>query len=126
MAVLLRRTYKKIVFPRKGKSTKLKASTLVEALVASVIIIVVFTIASLTLNNIFRSTLTSNTQAIDTRLNKILYLYQYNKIGVNYQEDFNDWDIILTRQTENNTIFVVVEAVHVKTKKKVSKKKIDG
>jgi len=95
---------------QRQKSSKLKASTLIEVLVASVLIITVFTIASLTLNNIFKSTIKSNTHTIDTQLNKLIYLFQHDKIGVKYQEDFKDWHISFSQQTENNIIFIVATA----------------
>lgn len=104
---------------------KLKASTLIEVLVASVLIVIVFTIASLTLNNVFKSTIKSNTHSIDTHLNKLLYLYQHDKINIKHQEDFKDWGITFSQQTENNIKFIVVEAVQINTEKTVSKRIID-
>ena len=118
---------KKISFLCRQKSWKLKASTLIEVLVASVLIIVVFTIASLTLNNVFKSTIASNTHAIDSHINKLIYLYQHNKIGEKYQEDYKNWSISFSQQNNNNNIsFVIVEAVQTGTKKKISKKIING
>jgi len=105
---------------------KLRASTLIEVLVASVLIIVVFTIASLTLNNVFKSTITSNTHAIDTHVNKLIYLYQHNQIGEKYQEDYKNWSISFSQQNNNNVLFVIVEAVQTGTKKKITKKMING
>ncbi len=103
MAVLL----KDLSFLRRQESSKLKASTLIEVLVASVLIIIVFTIASLTLNNVFRSTIKNNTHAIDTHINKLIYLYQHDKIGAEYQKNFKDWSISFSKQIENNTILIV-------------------
>ena len=108
------------------ESRKLRASTLIEVLVASVLIIVVFTIASLTLNNVFKSTITSNTHIIDSHINKLIYLYQHDKIGEKYQEDFKDWNISFSQQNNNNISFVIVEAVQTGTKKRITKKIING
>ena len=108
------------------KSWKLKSSTLIEVLVASVLIIVVFTIVSLTLNNVFKSTITSNTHDIDTHINKLIYLYQHDKIGAKHQEDFKDWSISFLQQNNNNISFVVVEAVQTGTKKRITKKIVNG
>lgn len=124
MAVLLKKTYELLSFLRKQKFIKLNGSTLIETLVASVIIIVVFTITSLTLNNVFRSTIKSDTQAINMHLNKLMYLYQRDKIDIKYREDFDDWHIAFSQQTEKNISIVVVEAVQVRTKKTISKKLI--
>jgi len=132
MAVLLKRRIGSFSFlffdfaqnKLREESRKLRGSTLIEVLVASVLIIVVFTIASLTLNNVFKSVLKSNTQATDTRINKLIYLYQHGKIGVKHQEDFKDWSISFSQQTENNMVFTVVEALQATTKKTISKKVI--
>jgi len=110
MVVLLKQVNNWVSFLRRQESSKIKASTLIEVLVASVLIIIVFTIASLTLNNVFKSTITSNTHAIDTHINKLIYLYQHDKIGVKYQEDFKDWHISFSQQTESNIMFIVVIA----------------
>ncbi len=128
MAVLLKNMlFLRTRLPKRQghESSKLKASTLIEVLVASVLIIIVFTIASLTLNNVFKSTIKSNTHAIDTHINKLMYLYQHDKIGVKYQEDFKDWSISFSQKAENKSSFVIVEAVQTNTKKTVSKRIID-
>ncbi len=114
------------------ESSKLKASTLVEVLVASVLILIVFAIASMSLSNIFKSTLKSNIHTIDTHLNKLQYQYQYGKIGAKYQEEFQDWNITITQETTNTISYSVIEAVQnnpttdkTKNKKIVLKKMID-
>ncbi len=93
------------------KSRKVKASTLIESLVASVIIITVFAVVSLTLNNIFNTTMKKDTQAIQTELNKLLYLYQHHKIDKDYQNTYKNWEIEFALQTESNITFVVAEAI---------------
>ena len=54
---------------------KIKASTLMETLVASVLIVVVFMISSMILNNLFSNTIKSNTRAIEAHINELQYLY---------------------------------------------------
>lgn len=78
----------------KNKSIrKLKASTIVETLIASLIIILVFTIASLTLNNVFKATIKKDTTLIHYRLNKLSYLLQNDKLSIPYFEEYKGWDI---------------------------------
>jgi hypothetical protein len=72
---------------------KVNASTIVETLIASLIIIIVFSIASLTLNNVFKSTIKNDTTLIQYRLNKLSYLLQNNKLSVPYFEEYKGWDI---------------------------------
>ena len=125
MALLIKQTSGLLSFLRKQASRKLQASTLIEVLVASVLIIVVFSMASLTLNNVFKSTIKGNTHAVETQINKVLYLHQHDRIGLKYQENFNNWNITLSQQTENNTSFIIVEAINKGTKKIISKKMIN-
>lgn len=100
---------------------KLKGSTLVESLVASVIIVIVFTIASLTLNNVFRSSIKSNTDGIQNRLNKLEYLYHNDKIRNPYQETFNNWNIQLIASDKEHTYYRL-EAVQLNSQKTISRK----
>lgn len=72
---------------------KLKASTIVETLIASLIIIIVFAIASLTLNNVFKTNIKKDTTLVQYRLNKLSYLLQKNKISIPYNEEYEGWEI---------------------------------
>ncbi len=112
---------------------KITASTLVETLVASVIIIVIFAIASLTLNNVLSSTVKSDTHSIDNHLNKLSYLYLHQKIKANYQESFEDYTISVSREVEGEKTFVVLSAVKNEasanvnsTKKEITKRFLDA
>jgi len=139
MAILLKQinsglSFLRTCLPTKQgqESGKLKASTLVEVLVASVLILIVFAIASMSLSNIFKSTLKSNTHTIDTYLNKLQYQYQYDKISAKYQEEFQDWNITITQETTNTINYSIIEAIQknpatdkTKNKKRVLKKIID-
>ena len=111
------------------ESIKLKASTLIESLVASVIIIVVFSIASLTLSNVFQSSIKNNTDRVQNRMNTLEYLYLHNKIVYPYREDFEDWNIQLKNIQENNVAYILLEATQLnpdtgnaKIKKNISRK----
>ena len=90
MAILLKHISKKVM-----------ATTLVEVLVASVLIIIIFVIASLSLNNVFKSTIKNNTRVIEAELNKIQYLYQHQKISDKYQDDLGEWEFSISKQKEN-------------------------
>ncbi len=92
------------------RATKLSASTLIETLVASVIIITIFTIASLTLNNVFSSTVKNNADRIQNRINTVEYLFLNDKIAVPYQERFENWEIQLQKTTEKHHILYLLEA----------------
>jgi len=106
---------------------KVKGATLIEVLVASVLIVVVFSMASLALNTVFRSVVkNSNAEIITTRMNELAYLYQHQKIRMNYQETYNDWNISLSKQRDNNQSVIRIEAVEKSSEKKIVKKCIDA
>jgi len=104
-------------------SKKVKASTMVEVLMASILIIVIFTIASLSLNNIFKSTIKSNTANIENELGKLQYLYQHKKINNSYRSDFGNWELFITKDKGNTTFF---QAKNTKTQKIITKKLNNG
>ena len=122
MAILTNNRRKFFDFLRKQKSRKVKSATLIESLVASVIIIIIFTIASLTLNNVFESSIKNNTNRVQNRMNELNYLYINDKIKSPYQEEFEDWNIRLLQKTEGQKSFMLLEAVRKETKKSISQK----
>lgn len=125
MAELLDRNRINLSCLWKQASVKLKASTLIETLVASVIIVIIFSIASLTLNTIFKNSIHGNTEAIETHINKLMYLYQHHKIDSKYHEDFNNWEIDFSQRIDQSMTYILIEATNIKTNKKITKKMID-
>ena len=105
---------------------KVKASTLIEVLVASVLIVIIFAIASLTLNTIFKASIKNNTHTIDAHLNKLQYLYTHKKIRINYRENFKNWNITLSKQSINSTNLIIIKALQPKSKKSRIKTLIDA
>jgi hypothetical protein len=83
---------------------RLRSATIVETLVASVIIVVVFSMASLILNNTFKSKILSNSADIENYSNKLFYLVQHNRIDTPYSENFSGWELKLTKDTDKLTI----------------------
>jgi len=103
-------------------SKKVNASTLVEVLVASVLIIVIFSMASLTLNTLFKSSVKSNTMVIENELNKLYYLYQHEKIDNNYTADFNHWELSILKQKESAFNGMILQAKNAQTNNIITKK----
>ncbi len=101
----------------------MKASTLVETITASVIIIIVFAIASLTLNNVFSSTINNDTNQIENHLYKLEYQYVNNKLSIPYNEAIENWDISVAKMEENDSNWIVFKAVNTITKKEVVKRR---
>lgn len=103
---------------------KIKASTLVETITASVIIIIVFAIASLTLNNIFASTIKHNTNQLENYLYTLEYQYINKKLTLPYHATFENWELSIVKFEENNLQWIVFKAVNSTTKKTVERKRI--
>ncbi len=110
---------------RIGKK-KLKASSLVETLVATVIIVLIFGVTSLTLNNIFSNAIRNNTSEINTQLNYLQYQYLNNQIQLPYADTFKDWDITIQKTRTININYISFEATHLKYQKTVTKNNIDA
>ena len=91
---------------------KIKASSLVETLVASVIIMIVFGIAMATISNTLERSVKSSTSLIDKELNKLVYLYQNEKIQAPDLIDFDMWSIDLKKESEDGLNYVVFQANH--------------
>ncbi|MGY3793198.1 hypothetical protein [uncultured Aquimarina sp.] len=79
---------------------KIRAATLIETLTASVLIIIVFMIASLSFNNIFSNHLRSDHSAIENRIKELEYKILHENITIPYTEDFDAWEIEII--TKNN------------------------
>ena len=78
---------------------KVRAASLVETLTASVIIVVVFMIASLSFNNVIRNSVKANDDLLQNRLQEIQYLAMNGKISYPFFEEGTYW-IISAEDTE--------------------------
>tara|TARA_R110002074_G_scaffold216724_1_gene386796 strand:- start:50175 stop:50498 length:324 start_codon:yes stop_codon:yes gene_type:complete len=79
---------------------KVKAATLVETIVATAIILVVFTLASLSLNNIFQSVVKSNDGSFLNRVKELSYLAKNNSLELPFYEETSQWDIVIEKRDQ--------------------------
>ncbi|MDH7445315.1 hypothetical protein [Aquimarina sp. 2201CG14-23] len=84
---------------------KIRAATLIETLTASVLIIIVFMIASLSFNNIFTNHIKRDRSTIENRIKELEYLVIHEKIRLPYTEDFDSWEIEII--SKNNKTIVL-------------------
>ncbi len=84
---------------------KLQASSLIENLVASVLIILVFMIASFSLNNIFGNYIQSDEQELQQRFSELSYLFINDKINIGYSENYNTDIISIEKATGKPFVF---------------------
>ena len=83
---------------------KINSSTLMEALVATVLIIVVFVIASLVLNNLLLNSFATTTHKINYRLNELEYNINCGKLVLPYSENFEGWDITIEKDKSEKSV----------------------
>lgn len=82
---------------------KLKASSLLETLIASVIIVVVFMIASFSFNNVFLNSIKSNDTLLKNRVHEITYFLKYDKVSFPFYEDAEYW--IISGERKGSTAY---------------------
>lgn len=75
--------------------TKIKASTLMETMVATVLIVVIFMFSSLILNSLFSAQVKGNLQPIKSHLHQLEYQYTNQKINLPYYEEWKTWEITI-------------------------------
>ncbi len=95
---------------------KVKSSTLMETLVATILIVIIFVVASLVLNNLFKVHVSQNTMAIEAHLSKLEYRTQYENIKLPYNEVYEQWNITIVLEDKKRNRYKV-EAEHSRTAK---------
>ena len=100
---------------------KLKGSTLMETLVATVLIVVIFMMSSMILNNLFSNVITSRTDTIEAYLNEQHYLYINNEIEAPQVSEFDNWQISVEVFKQNETDYINFEAMNKLSKKEYNK-----
>ena len=103
---------------------KVSASSLVETIVATVIIMIVFGIAMSSILGVLKQTTENSTHKIDSKLEKLSYLYQNNELKVPNTIEIPQWTIQIKQQQEGKLTFVIFRATHKKNKKIRTKKVI--
>lgn len=74
---------------------KIKASTLMETMVATVLIVIIFMVSSLVLNALFGVQVNGNLQPLKNHLHQLEYHYQHHNISLPFYEVWNEWEIML-------------------------------
>ena len=98
---------------------KVKGATLVETLTASVLIIIVFMIASLSFNNIFINHQKRDRSSIQNYLKELEYKCLHELIKLPYREEYNQWDIYI--EAKNNMFILTAEQKEQKLIKRLHK-----
>ncbi|MEW7291277.1 hypothetical protein [Aquimarina sp. 2304DJ70-9] len=98
---------------------KIQAATLIEVLTASVLIIIVFMIASLSFNNVFANQIKRDQSAIENRVKELEYLSIHRTIKLPYAEDFEGWEIMITSEGNKAVLLYSKEGVELEKKLRI-------
>lgn len=101
---------------------KLSASSIIETLVASVIIVIVFTIASMTMNNVIRANIYSDTSDLENHMYKLSYFHEHQKVGTPFYEEYKGWDLNLI--ADNGKMIIIAKNKKERTRVKKLEKRI--
>ena len=89
---------------------RVRASTLMETLVATVLIVIIFMVASMTMNNLLMRNVKQNTELAEERLNALEYQIKNKAITLPYYEDFESWEISIIEEKRGVGSVVTLEA----------------
>jgi len=92
-----------------------------ETLVATVLIVMVFMMSSMILNNLFSSIITSRTHAIEAHLNELYYLHLNNELETPLVDEFDNWQVTAEVFKKNMNDHISFEAVNKLSKKEYNK-----
>ncbi|MEO1486505.1 MAG: hypothetical protein AAFU57_12205 [Bacteroidota bacterium] len=88
---------------------KIKASTLMETLVASVLIVIIFMVSSLVLNSVFQSHMDDGTESVRQELLWLEYQYENQQLPLPYLEKQKDWTLTVSQTNPEEPIFQAVK-----------------
>lgn len=113
------------IFRYKNLLVKLKASSLIETIVATILIMIVFGIAMASITNILENTVKNSTSEIDSKLNKLVYQYEYGLVKVPDIIEAGSWNIETKKVSEGELNFIVFKAVNNQNQKVRLKKVLE-
>ncbi len=98
---------------------KLKASTLLETLVATIIIILIFMISGLVINNLMKNATDNRHDTITTEMERLGYFALHGKISLPYKQHHQTWEININ--AENEAGLITISATREGTKQELQK-----
>jgi len=79
---------------------KIKGATLIETLTASVLIVIIFMIASLSINSIVKNTAKKDNNIVRSRVKELYYMSLHDKLKVPYSEEYANWNITISKNKQ--------------------------
>ena len=77
---------------------KVKSATLIETLIATVLIVIVFLLSAMIINSIFFNTFHQKKDVVVNRLDELEYNCINNSIELPYQEEYENWTIQIDKK----------------------------
>ena len=99
---------------------KIKASTLMETLVATVLIVVLFMTASMVLNNLFSASIQNNTYSVKQELFRLQYAYQNGVLELPYLAEIDDSQLTVKETKLQGVKGPVFLAKHMSTNQEIA------
>jgi len=103
---------------------KIRSATLIEALVATVLIVIVFMVASLILNNVLLNSFSNNTHTVENRIHELEYQFLNGNVKTPYREESGKWNIDLSTEVRDGNIWLITIATNRDNGKEVIKNHI--
>ncbi|AWX43273.1 hypothetical protein HME9304_00260 [Flagellimonas maritima] len=87
---------------------KVKSSTLMETMVGTVLIVVIFMLSSLVMNSLFSSQVKGNLQSIHTYLDRLEYQIINQKVTLPYFEEWETWNVTVDENHQEGTVTIQI------------------
>jgi low affinity Fe/Cu permease len=104
---------------------RVNGSSITETIVATTIIIIVFTIATLSLNTILQNRVENDISIIERKIDEIIYKSTYQKLKTPTSFEDGNWVVNISKENNEAADIIVFEAIHKKSKKKLVKRSIN-
>lgn len=101
---------------------KLKASSLMEVVIATSILLTVFAIAIFTLNNIMLSSVRQENHRMQNQMRKMMYLYKHQQIAVPFSDVKGKFEVALIKKTDKEMDWIYIIIKNTDTKKSIEKR----
>ena len=98
---------------------KISASTLMETMVATVLIVVIFMMSSLIMNSLMATQVNANLSPIKEHLRQLEYGYLSQQLPLPYYEEWQGWNIAITSEEGVQVPVIEFHAVHSASKKEI-------
>ncbi|WP_350292617.1 hypothetical protein [uncultured Croceitalea sp.] len=99
---------------------KIRSATLMETMVSTVLLVVIFMVASLVMNALIAAKSNGDTQPVKERMLELEYQYVSEKLVVPYFEEWENWEIEIVQQNQQGREYVYFKASKPDTKKNIT------